>query len=250
MLLFEFPLNETIRTLLRLEHLFERLGELVRRDSPVDHHFALFTLFEVAEVCSRSDLKGELIKELERHKSQLNSYRGNPAVSTAALDQIVGQLDAALQGLIQLQGKPGSDLGANEFLSTLRSRITVPGGTCEFDLPGYHAWQQRPAPERQSQLLNWMLTVNPVAQAVHLILGLLRQSGQPQKVAATGGHFQQTLNGQKAHQLLRLRIPTELGLVPEISGHRLMISIRMLRTEDCRLVPCKDDAPFEMSLCS
>lgn len=250
MLLFEFPLNETIRTLLRLEHLFERLGELAGRNAPVDHHFALLTLFEVVEVCARSDLKGELLKELERHKNLLNSYRGNPAVSVAALDQITTQLDAAAQGLIQLQGKPGSDLATVELLGALRSRINVPGGTCEFDLPAYHAWQQHPAPMRQEQLLTWMQSVMPVAQAVQMILGLLRQNGHPQKVAATAGHFQQTLNGQKAHQLLRLRIPMELGLIPEISGHRLMVSIRLMRSEDCRLVPCKDDASFELSLCA
>jgi cell division protein ZapD len=29
----------------------------------------------------------------------------------------------------------------------VRSRISIPGGTCEFDLPAYYAWQQprRPA---------------------------------------------------------------------------------------------------------
>ena len=25
---------------------------------------------------------------------------------------------------------------------SIRSRISIPGGTCEFDLPAYYAWQQ------------------------------------------------------------------------------------------------------------
>ncbi|MBH9552452.1 cell division protein ZapD [Inhella gelatinilytica] len=250
MLLYEFPLNETIRTLLRLEDLFERLGALAERTAALDHHFALQTLFEVVDVCARSDLKAELVKELDRQKALLNSYRGNPAVSQGALDQIIGQIESASQGVLGLTGKPGSELAANEFLSTLRSRLNVPGGTCEFDLPGYHAWRQRAPEERQSQLFAWMQSVAPIAQAVRLVLELLRQNGHPQKVAAVAGHFQQTLSGQKAHQLLRLRIPPESAVIPEISGHRLMISIRLMRVEENRLVPFKDDASFEVSLCS
>lgn len=250
MLLYEFPLNETIRTLLRLEHLFDRLGQLAARDTPLDHHFALATLFEVVEVCSRSDLKSELLKELERHKAQFNGYRGNPAVSEQALDDIVGRLDGAFQGLHQLSGKPGATLSANEMLSGLRSRIGIPGGTCEFDLPAYHAWQQQAVPQRRQQLLAWVDTVAPVARAVQLLLSLLRETGQPHKVAAQAGQYQQSLNANKAHQLLRLRIDPELGLVPEISGHRLMISIRLLRDEEGRLKPAREDACFELSLCA
>ncbi|MBB5203326.1 cell division protein ZapD [Inhella inkyongensis] len=250
MLLYEFPLNETLRTLLRLEHLFGRLGQLAARDTPLDHHFALTTLFEVVEVGARSDLKSDLMKELERHKAQFNSYRGNPAVSEAALDDLIQRLDRAFQALHQMQGKPGAVLASNEMLNGLRSRIAIPGGTCEFDLPAYHAWQQQPCAVRQPQLMSWMDSVAPVAQAVDLLLSLLRKNGVPQMVAAQAGQYQQSLNAARAHQLLRLRIAPELGLIPEISGHRLMVSIRLLRESEGRLKPCRDDASFELCLCA
>src|SRR5688572_1849947 len=69
--LYEYPFNESIRTMLRLEHLFERLDQLAMRDAPVDHHFALVTMFEIMDVAGRADLKSDLLKELERHRSQL-----------------------------------------------------------------------------------------------------------------------------------------------------------------------------------
>ena len=50
LILYEYPFNESIRTMLRLEHLFDRLGQLIVRDAPVDHHFALATLFEIMDV--------------------------------------------------------------------------------------------------------------------------------------------------------------------------------------------------------
>ena len=250
MLLYEFPLNETIRTLLRLEHLFDRLAQLAARESALDHHFALVTLFEAVEVAARSDLKGELLKELERHKLQLNAYRGNPAVAEEALLAVLSRVEQTAAALLAQPGKPGANLGASEMLNGLRSRMAVPGGTCEFDLPAYHAWQQAPAQVRSPQLLAWMDSVGPVAQAVSLLLELLRQTGVPHKVAAQAGQYQQALNANRAHQLLRLRIDPTLGLIPEISGHRLMVSIRLLREEDGRLRPVREDACFELSLCA
>jgi cell division protein ZapD len=251
-LLYEFPFNENVRTLLRLEHLFDRLGQLVAREAALDHHFAIVTLFEVLEVAQRTDLKGELMKELERHKAQFNAYRGNPAVSQGALDEIVGKLELAFQGLNAVQGKPGAGLTGNEMLSGLRSRISIPGGTCEFDLPAYHAWQQGEGAQRRQDLLHWMDSAMPLARAVSLLLGLLRETGAPHKVAAQSGQYQQNLNANKAHQLLRLRIDPTLGLVPEISGHRLMVSIRLMRCDaDGRMrLAAGEDVPMELSLCA
>ena len=71
MILYEYPFQESVRTMLRLEQLFDRIGQLMVRDSAVDHHFALVTLFEIMDVASRADLKSDLLKELERHKQQL-----------------------------------------------------------------------------------------------------------------------------------------------------------------------------------
>lgn len=252
MLLYEFPFNENVRTLLRLEHLFDRLAQMSARDSALDHHFALVTLFELLEVAQRTDLKGEMMKELERHKAQFNAWRGNPAVSTAALDELVARLEAAFQGLNRMQVKPGALLASNDMLNSLRSRIAIPGGTCEFDIPAYHAWAESAATQRRHDLLQWMNPVLPMAQAVQLLLQLLRESGQPTKVAASNGQYQQSLNAGKNYGLLRLRIAPELGLVPEIIGHRLMVSIRLLRQDgEGKLRLAQDaDTPLELCLCA
>ena len=91
MILYEYPFNERIRTYLRLEHLFRRLGELIPRSHPLDHHYALATIFEVMDVAARADLKSDVLKDLERQKSVLNGYRGNPAISERVLDDVIGQ---------------------------------------------------------------------------------------------------------------------------------------------------------------
>ena len=251
MVLYEYPFNEGIRTMLRLEHLFDRLGHLVARDSAIDHHFALATMFEIMDVASRADVKSDLLKELERHRSQLQSYRGNPHISEAALDEVTARIDHAFTGLNQLQGKAGQALAANEWLMSIRSRISIPGGTCEFDLPAYYAWQQHEPERRRADLEGWLTTLMPLAEALHVLLGLLRDSGAPQKVVAGSGQFQQSLAAGKVYQLMRVRVDSSDGAVPEISGHRLMVSVRMMKPDaDGRLRATGADKAFELTLCA
>ena len=251
MVLYEYPFNEGIRTMLRLEHLFDRLAQLLPRDAPVDHHFALATIFEIMEVASRADLKSDLLKELERHRAQFMAYRGNPAISEAALDDVLGRIDRAHAGLNQLQGKAGQTLASNDWLMSIRSRISIPGGTCEFDLPAYYAWQQHSAEQRRADLTGWVGTLAPLGEALQMLMGLLRDSGAPQRMVATGGQYQQSLPQHKSYHLLRVRLDGAGGLVPEISGHRLMVSIRMMRADaEGRLRPAAADVPFELTLCA
>lgn len=250
-ILYEYPFNERIRTYLRLEHLFQRLGELIRRDEAIDHHYALITIFEVMDVAARADLKSDVMKDLEKQKQILNGYRGNPAISEAVLDEVIAQLDSCFSSLNNLPGKAGQSLTENDWLMSIRSRVGIPGGTCEFDLPAYYAWQHRKGDARRADLERWASTLGPLAESIHMLLKLLRDSGAPQKVIATGGQLQQNLPQGRTFQLLRLRMDETLGLVPEISGNRLIVSVRMMRHEaDDRLHASSEDAAFELTLCS
>ncbi len=251
MILYEYPFNERIRTYLRLEHLFRRLGELVERESPIDHHYALTTIFEIMDVGARADLKADVLKDLDKQKLVLNSYRGNPAISEVVLDEVTRQLEGCFAAVNNLPGKVGQSLTENDWLMSIRSRIGIPGGTCEFDLPAYYAWQHFSAAARQQDLQRWIAPLVPLAESIRVLLTLLRDSGAPQKVVALAGQYQQTLPQGRTFQLLRLHIDSTLGLVPEISGNRLMVSVRLMRHEsDDRLRTSTTDSAFELTLCS
>ena len=134
---------------------------------------------------------------------------------------------------------------------TIRSRISIPGGTCEFDLPAYHAWQKLEPARRRADLMQWIATLMPLAESLNVLLGLLRDSGVPHKVVAPGGQYQQSLPAGRTYQLLRVRLNRSEPLVPEISGHRLMVSVRLMRQEpDGRLKPSGADTTFELTLCA
>ncbi len=252
MIVYEYPFNERARTYLRLEHLFERLGILLARESALDHHFAFVTIFEIIEVGARSDLKSDLLKDLEKHKQQFLAYRGNPSIAQDALDTVIEQLEQAFAHLNGQPGKAGNSLNDNEWVSSVRSRIGIPAGTCEFDLPAYFHWQHHPVDKRRTDLSRWASSLWPLAQSVNLLLKLLRDTGSAQMVMATNGQYQQTLPQGRSFQLLRLRIDPNLGFIPEISGNRLMVSVRLMReTSDDKLAAVSgEDASFELTLCA
>ncbi len=251
MITYEYPFNERIRTYLRLESLFRRLLDLIARDDALDHHYALASLFEVMDVGARADLKSDVLRDLEKQKQILNGYRGNPSIAQSVLDEVLQQIEQSYGQLNSLAGKAGHQLTENDWLMSIRSRIGIPGGTCAFDLPAYYAWQHESSSKRRTDLQRWAATLTPLADAISLLLTLLRDSGVPQKVMAPGGQYQQALPQGRTFQLLRLSIDPSLGLIPEISGNRLIVSIRLMRLEgDERLHACTQDASFDLTLCS
>lgn len=252
MILYEYPFNERIRTYLRLEHLFRRLGELIPRQHPLDHHFALTSIFEVMDVAARADLKSDVLKDLEKQKHLLDSYRGNPSIAEGVLDGVIAQLDHCFASLNALPGKAGQALAENDWLMSIRSRAGIPGGTCGFDLPAYYAWQHRDPHVRQQALEDWASTLAPLAESIYQLLKMLRDSGLAQKVMAERGQFQQSLPAGRTFHLLRLRIDPRLNLVPEISGNRLIVSVRLMHQDtEGRLHAATDqDAAFDLTLCS
>jgi cell division protein ZapD len=78
----------------------------------------------------------------------------------------------------------------------------------------------------------------------------MRDTGAAQKIMAVGGQYQQSL-AQGKFQLMRVAIDPALGFIPEISGNRLMIWVRMMRQDgEGRLQASTDDVAFEMALCA
>ena len=252
MILYEYPFNERVRTYLRLEHLFERLGILLARDDALDHHFAFVTIFEIIEVAARSELKSDVLKDLEKNKQHMFAFRDNPGIAQDVLEGVVSQIEAAFTAINTQTGKAGAALNDNEWMTSVRSRIAIPAGTCEFDLPAYFHWQHHSPSRRREDIMRWASSLWPLAQAINLLLKMLRDTGSAQKVMAVGGQFQQHLPQGRSFQLLRLRIDEALNLVPEISGNRLIVSVRLLRPseEDKLPVAVSEDAGFELTLCS
>jgi len=250
LILYEYPFNERVRTLLRLEDLFDKLHYFCAQAHPYCHHTALLTLFEIVEVTSRSDLKGELLQELERHRQSLVALRNNPQVSQEALRAILAEIEAAQALLNATTGKIGQHLRDNEWLMSVRGRSIIPGGTCEFDLPSYHAWLARDESARAADLDFWTQPLAPFHSALRIVLRLLREGAHHSQHTAALGSFQQMLQG-KTHALLQVRLAQDLEAIPEISANKYMLWIRFTRPDrDLKPRPFERDVDFSLALCA
>lgn len=250
MITYEYPLNERIRTLLRLEDLFEKVLHFADTDGPHEHHVALVTLFEVLEVASRADLKFDLAQELERQRQILLSFRNNPDISEEALSGALYEIEQASAALLAMQGKTGQHLRENEWLMSIKNRAGIPGGVCEFDLPSYHFWLNRDPAQRSRDIRGWITPFLPIQAAFTIVLRLLRASGRPEAQVAVHGAFQQMLSGRTA-QLIRLRVSRNQAAVPEISANKYALNIRYTVPDtDMRPKQTEADISFELTYCN
>ncbi|MES2106739.1 MAG: cell division protein ZapD [Pseudomonadota bacterium] len=249
-IVYEYPFNERIRTLLRLEDLYEKFSFFLHQTDPMQHHVALSTIFEMLEVAGRADLKSDLLQELERQKHTLISFRSNPNVQADMLDRILEDVDRASSALMASQGKTGQNVRDNEWLMSIRGRTIIPGGACEFDLPSYHAWQKNTPEKRFADISAWFAPIAPLFDAINIVLRLLRESGVTTKVFAQAGSYQQMLQG-KIYQLLRVNVAQEMGAIPEISANKYMLWIRFMSQDgDMKPKAFESDIPFDLTLCN
>ena len=250
MITYEYPLNERVRTLLRLEDLYERVRHFLAGTDPNDHHACLTGMFEILEVASRADLKSDLLQELDRQRTFLEALRGNPAISQEKLDGVLGEIDAAFSNLHATSGKTGQSLRENEWLMSIKQRAGIPGGTSEFDLPSYHSWLHHPAERRRADLNTWLKPLVPIHAALSIVLRVLRESGRTTSLIAFQGVYQQT-PAEKPAQMLRLSLADELPCVPEISANKYALNVRFLLPDVVQKTRVfEQDVPFELAFCN
>ena len=250
MITYEYPFNERIRTLLRLEDLFEKATYFIQQDGAREHHACLLTLFEILEVAGRADLKLDLIQELERQRQSLLTFRNNPAISEEALSGALYEIEQSSAAMLGMAGKIGQHLRENDWLMGIKSRAVIPGGVCEFDLPSYHYWQHQSTETRSAALHTWLKPFLPLRDGLGIVLRLLRASGSPEALVARRGAFQQTMGGRTV-QMIRIRLHGSAMCVPETSANKYALNVRFMHAETVTRPGQVDvDVPFELTFCN
>ena len=250
MICYEHPLNERIRTLLRLEDLFDKVAFFSAKDEAVEHHSALVTLFEILDVTSRADMKSELLQELERQKQALEIMRRSPDISEGALNEVLGNIQAASHNMLNMTGKIGEHMRENEWLMSIKQRMGIPGGVCEFDLPSYHYWLHLDPELRRGDLAEWLAPLLPLEDGFSIVLHLLRNSGKTLKHTAYRGVYQQMGSGRVAHMLC-LKVKENLPCIPEISANKYALNIRFVISGSRQKTKIyEDDVEFELTFCN
>lgn len=248
---YDYPFNERIRTLLRLEDLFAKVQHYLASDHELNHHSALITLFQILDVIDRMELKSDLLQELDRQKVVMDGLRGNPAIAENILNEVLAEIEKTASALRANAGKFGLYLRENEWLMGIKQRAGILGGVCEFDVPSYHYWLGMPAAQRQRDLEVWLAPLLPIYDALRIILHILRGSGVATQYTAPGGSFQQMLGMAKPAQMLRVILSDQFACFPEVSANKYAINIRF-NCQDGMQKPrlCDFDVEFDLTLCN
>jgi cell division protein ZapD len=247
---YEYPLNEKIRTLLRLEDLYEKVRYFCGKSDRREHHTALVTMFEILDVGTRSDLKSELIQEMERQKQTLDVLRNNPNVDLQRLETVLRDIERTSANLLAGTGKFGQHLRDNEWLMGIKQRCAIPGGASEFDLPSYHFWLNQGIETRQRDINAWLQPIAAVSDGTSIVLKLLRESAQQHSAMAYQGVYQQVPAGRVA-QMIRISLAPDFRCVPEISANKYALNIRFISVGTTgRPHLCEQDVEFQLSFCN
>ena len=253
-LTFECPLTERARTWLRLEELFGRTRIFASRKDGIDHRSALLGLFHIVDTAGRSDLKTDLLQELDRQRSVWSTQLDNPEVAREALAEFLSDMDAVIHDLHAQIGKIGQHLRESEWLQAVRQRAASPGGACAFELPMLHSWLQRGEFERRQQLKDWLDPLTPLEEAVLLVLRLLRESNQMTDEMAHQGNFHRALASTRPPLLARIEVEGGHAVVPEVSANKYTVNVRFLEQTgqfqgSGRASVTTRNIPFRLALC-
>lgn len=248
---YEFPCNEKIRTYMRLESLFSRFSWFCEQTSPHAHQAAMMTLFDLADASARSDLKNELLQLLERQRQNICQHLAcsQNESESFALHEHLESIQFTAQLIGAAVGRSTQTIRENKWLQTVRSRMSLPGGTCEFDMPMLHYWFGQSPQIRRADLMEWFAPMEPLKLAIYHVLNSLRAQTQIVDVQATNGTYQMPLNGT-SYSLARVWLPAHLGIVPETSINKYMIWVRFSKpTAQRTLQALHENVPFKLGLC-
>lgn len=216
-----------------------------------DSRAVLSNIMDILTVFGRGDLKTELIKELERHSANLGRLTETPNVDHSQLKNILHWLNRLRLVLHEKDGQLGQELRDSEFISAIRQRSSIPGGTCDFDLPSYHQWLHLPHERRQADLEQWLGSLESVRQSIELILKLVRNSAEPVQVVASGGLYQHTLDPAIPFQLVRIALPSDSPYFAEVSGGKHRFAVRCLESHPPeRPKQASEDVPLRLTCCA
>ena len=248
---YEQPLNERIRSFLRLEHLFKQAAYTLRGYSIWDSRSTLTSITSILDILSRNDLKTELLKELERQEKTLSALADLPGVDKEQLSNILKQIKTSQQNILSFDGQLGQNIREHELLSSLRQRSSIVGGACDFDIPYLHYWLQQPPEYRIEKLEYWIEMLEIISHPISLILDITRESSSPINTISEAGFYQQNIDSNQPVQLIRVGLPRDSECFPEISAGKQRFSIRFMIPQDGdRPIQSSDDINFQLICCA
>jgi cell division protein ZapD len=228
-ILYEHPMNERIRNYLKLEQFFVQVNACEGKNIKHCHHIFFSAIFTIIDVLERNDIRGDLLKDLEKLEKNLISWSQFPQVNSNILED---NLRDAVQLTCQLKTTTPLwwQLREDKLLSGVKQRFAIQGGNASFDLPQLHFWLNQDNKTAEKDIKRWLHYLSHIHQALLLVLKFIRQRSVFETINTDSGFYQDSGEGIL---MLRIKIDQTETYYPTVSGNRFRYSIRFVS-------PCPD----------
>ncbi|PCH97124.1 MAG: cell division protein ZapD [Gammaproteobacteria bacterium] len=229
-ILYEHPLNERIRNYLKLEQLFKQVASCENSDISTNHQVFFNALFAIIDTLERTDIRGELIKDLEKLQQNLVIWSQAPEIDTSALETNL-QETVSLVSQLKLNNQTWFQLKEHKLLASLKQRFAIQGGNSSFDLPQLQFWLHQPTDLINKDIEQWLSFLDNIKNSLALVLKFIRQRAEFKNIETESGFYQDSGEGLL---LLRIKVAQSAKYYPTISGNKFRYSIRFM-------LPCELD---------
>ena len=248
--IYELPLNERLRTFMRIEFLYSRLKYFSSNlDDNWQTRTVIHTLLEIYSILSRTDVRREVLADLDRYIMQMQRFQSAPDADNNMVNDVLEDLDSIKDQVVDVGTDYLLKLREDEFIASLLHRHTLPGGKAEFDMPKYKFFLESSKKNVVTQINIWIDVMRPICEGIDKLMWIIRESNEPIATVAVGGQYNHQIERRTQISLVRI-ITNETNIYPEISGGRHLIAVRFFnQNRDGEYVQFEDNVEFKISLC-
>ena len=229
--IYELPLNERLRTFMRIEFLYLRLNNFSNSKDHWQIRTTIHTLLEIYTILARTDVRREVLADLDRYIIQMQRFQSMPDADNEMVTNLLEDLNAIKEKMIQLGTGYLNPLRDDDYISALLHRHTLPGGKAEFDMPRYKFWLEGDSKALNNDLNEWINVIKPICAGIERLMWIIRESSEPIGTVASSGQYNHQIGKTAQISLIRVFLDN-VNVYPEISGGRHMIAIRFLERND------------------
>lgn len=221
-IIFEHPLKEHIKVLLRLERLFADLDNQMRFGT--DPGLVLSLMAAIIRGLERPDLKSKLTNILHQQHLHLKLFANNPSIEQNKLNTMLSKIEKKLSLLKSHNSMSAFMPEPHPLMKKYQAELVSHGAVALVADPMFFAWDEIKLDDAVLLLNNWRLELDELLSIIQLILSLIRQGKSFQTVECNSHFYNHTFNSEIS--MIRVRLPK--GVYPEFCAGGRRIGIRFL----------------------
>ena len=244
--LYEEPVQEKIRKFIKIEFLLNKIYYFKGKENKSENYISLLALCELYEILSRSDIKSELIREIETQNTYLQKIKEIPQADSSKLNSVLEKQSQLLKLIYSIEINYLDHLERDILFKTILKNSFTQLQPASIDF-----WLSRDILNRETQIDLWLEPLIFIKRSIDFILEVIRKSGRFEDRMAEKGFFTEKQDPKKNVLLIRVTLTSDLYYYPQISVGKQRLTIMFMTKDDKNnLVPYQEDLNFILTTCS